>query len=370
MPQPNRPQPDGDQPTLAEPGRVVSPEVEADGTVHFRLFAPNAQSVLLRSPELPKELSAYEAPMARGDDGVWSLTVGPLPPGIYDYGFVLDGLPLADPASASLFGTRRGARGTVEVPAPPDAPRLDAWRDVPHGSVAMHWYRSPAVDSPRRAHVYTPPGYGDEPERAYPVLYLLHGMGDDDACWTQLGRANVILDNLIALGRAEPMVVVMPDGMPLGMPEGEMSEWWPRALETFRTDFFLGLMPLAESRYRVDGSRERRAIAGLSMGGAHSIEFGLTRLDLFAWVGCMSAAAWRAERVVERLAQDPAATNEALSLFWLAIGVDDFLLNTHRDFTAALTQAGIDHELHETEGAHTWSIWRQYLGELVPRLFR
>lgn len=370
MPTKKTPAPVDQPPALADPGSVVSPLVEQDGRVRFQLFAPHARSVLLRSPEMPKELGAYEAPMERGADGVWSLTVGPLAPGIYDYGFVLDGLAIADPSSATLFGTRRGARGYVEVPAEAGQPRLDEWRDVPHGSLGVHWYPSPGLGRTRRAHVYTPPGYGGDPKRTYPVLYLLHGMGDDDTCWTQLGKANAILDNLLADAKAEPMIVVMPDGMPLGSPQGDMDDWWPRSLEAFRTDLFLGLIPFAESAYRAGGSRERRAIAGLSMGGAHTIEFGLTRLDLFAWFGCMSSAAHRAERVVEQLTADPAATNKAISLLWLAIGLDDFLLKPHRAFTDALAEGGVEFELYETEGAHTWSKWRQYLADLAPRLFR
>ena len=187
-------------------GAIVSPEIHADGKITFRLRAPKAEKVSVICEAVGTQ------PMTKDADGVWSVTVGPVPPGIYDCQFDVDGLRITDPASPNVFGNRQGSRGYVEVPGPAGHPRPDEWRDVPHGTVTIHWYTSKATGARRRVHVYAPPGYAQETAKRYPVLYLLHGSGDNDSHWTQLGRANVIADNLLADGRAVPMLIVMPDG--------------------------------------------------------------------------------------------------------------------------------------------------------------
>jgi enterochelin esterase family protein len=185
---------------------LVSPEVRADGRITFRLRAAKAEKVSVVC-EAVGTLS-----MAKGPDGVWSVTAGPVAPGIYDCRFEVDGLQITDPSSPNVFGNRQGSRGYVEVPGPADHPRPDQWRDVPHGAVTMQWYTSKVTGARRRVHVYTPPGYVEQVSQRYPVLYLLHGSGDNDSHWVSYGRANVIADNLIADRRAVPLLIVMPDG--------------------------------------------------------------------------------------------------------------------------------------------------------------
>ena len=269
-----------------------------------------------------------------------------------------------------MFGNRQGSRGYVEVPGPADHPRPDQWRDVPHGAVTMHWYSSPLNGSLRRVQVYTPPGYAQETARRYPVLYLLHGSGDNDSHWVLIGQANVIADNLIAEHRAVPMLIVMPDGH-VGNRSGgrETGDRW-RYREMFEKDLLEGVVPLVESNYRVQADAQHRAIAGLSMGGGQSIGTGLGHLERFAWVGAFSAAASGDDPVLEWLQADPAAANRQLRLLWIAVGKSDFLLAMNRDFVKALDGLKIRYTYHESAGAHTWIVWRSYLHEFLPLLFQ
>jgi enterochelin esterase family protein len=350
---------------------LVSPEVHADGKVTFRLLAPRAEKVLLNSGEMQPVLQVSSTPLTKGDDGVWSVTVGPLPPGIYDYTFNVDGVTLTDPSSPHVFGNRQGSRGFVEVPGPKGKPRLDEWRDVPHGTVSIHWYDSSASGGRRRLHVWTPPGYGKEPERKYPVLYLLHGSGDNDSHWMHIGRANVIADNLLAEGKMVPMLIVMPDGHVRERPPGKLDEKMRLELrQAFEKDLLENVVPLIESTYRVRTDAAGRAVAGLSMGSAQALAVGLGHPEKFAWIGAFSGAIGREDTVLVRLRADPARANERIKLLWLAIGKDDTGVKGKRELAEALKEMGVKHEYHETEGAHRWSVWRQYLGEFLPRLFR
>jgi enterochelin esterase-like enzyme len=309
-------------------------------------------------------------PMTKGSDGVWSATLGPVAPGIYDCRFEVDGLHITDPSSPNVFGNRQGSRGYVEVPGPADHPRPDQWRDVPHGAVTMQWYTSKVTGTRRRVHVYTPPDYAQQPAERYPALYLLHGSGDDDSHWVMLGQANVIADNLIADRKAVPMLIVMPDGH-VGQQPGkrETGDRWRRR-ELFERDLLESVVPLIESTYRVQADPQHRAIAGLSMGGGQSIGTGLGHAERFAWVGAFSAAASADEPMLERLGPDPAGINQTLRLLWIAIGKDDFLLARNREFVKILDELKIRHVYQETAGAHAWGVWRGYLNEFLPLLFR
>jgi len=311
--------------------------------------------------------------MTKGENGVWSLTVGPLKPGIYDYTFDIDGVVNTDPSSPFVFGNRQGSRGYVEVPGPKGQPRSDEWRDVPHGSVNMHWYISSAAEGARRrAHVYTPPDYYKNAEKKYPAMYLLHGSGDNDSHWMWVGRANVIADNLIADGKAKPMIIVMPDGhVPLPVSqEQDRANRWSRSREAFEKDLLSDVMPLVESAYRVLPGRENRAIVGLSMGGGQSLYVGLNNIDKFAWVGGFSSAARGMEPVVAKLAADSEGVNKKLKLLWIGIGKNDFLLEENHNFIKSLKDNKINHIYNETEGVHQWSVWRLYLSEFMPLIFR
>jgi enterochelin esterase family protein len=351
--------------------RLVSPDVQADGKVTFRLAAPKADKVSLNSGEMQPVLKAASTPLTKGDDGVWTVTVGPLPPGIYDYTFSIDGVSITDPSSPTVFGNRQGSRGIVEVPGPKGQPRHDEWRDVPHGTVTIHWYDSKASGTRRRVHVYTPPGYGKDREKKYPVLYLLHGSGDNDSHWMHIGRANVIADNLIADGKAGPMLIVMPDGHVVERPAGPVDDKKRQEIrKAFERDLLESVVPLVESSYGVKTDAASRAIAGLSMGSAQSLMVGLGHTDKFAYIGAFSGAISREDPVLAGLKADPAKANERLKLLWLAIGKEDGGVKNKQALSAALKEMGIKHEYKETDGAHRWSVWRLYLAEFLPRLFR
>jgi enterochelin esterase family protein len=350
---------------------VVSPEVHADGRVTFRLYAPKAEKVLVRSGEMEPILKATAIALDKGADGVWSVTDGPLPPGIYDYAFDVDGVVLTDPASTQVFGNRRGSRGFVEVPGPKGKPRHDEWRDVPHGAVTIHWYDSAVSGTRRRLHVYTPPGYGKDPARKYPVLYLLHGSGDNDSHWMLMGRANVIADNLIADGKTVPLVIAMPDGHVRERPPAPPDDKTRLEIrKAFEKDLLEHVVPLVESTYRVRGDAAGRAVAGLSMGSAQALGVGLGHSDQFAWVGAFSGALRSDDPVLASLRADSAGVNERLKLLWLGIGKEDGGLKRRQELAAALKEMGVKHEYHETDGAHRWSVWRLYLANFLPRLFR
>lgn len=349
---------------------IKSPDVQADGTVTFRLRAPNAEKVSLVSGEMEAAIGKAPKPLVKNADGLWTLTVGPLASGIYDYSFDVDGLRITDPSSPDVFNNRQGSRGYVEVPSPPGQHRADEWRDVPHGSVTIQWYDSKSTGRRRRVHVYTPPGY-EQGAKKYPVLYLLHGSGDNDSHWMLMGRANVIADNLLADGRMQPMVIAMPDGhayVPAD-PNEDRDAARAKALRQFEADLVGDVIPLIERTYRVDADRTRRAVTGLSMGGGQSLAVGLKHLDKFAWVGAFSAGTTTAEEALSALAAEPDRANAQLKLLWIKIGEDDFLLQMNRQFVERLTAAGIKHEYEETAGAHRWSVWRRYLAEFLPRLF-
>jgi enterochelin esterase family protein len=356
----------------AQPKRapLVSPQVHDDGRVTFRLAAPKAEKVTLISSEMTPVLKSSSTALAK-IDGHWEVTLGPLPPAIYDYSFNVDGVSLTDPSSPDVFGNRRGSRGFVEVPGPKGHPRPYEWRDVPHGTVTIHWYDSKASGTRRRVHVYAPPGYGKELGRKYPVLYLLHGSGDNDSHWMHIGRANVISDNLLADGKMTPMLIVMPDGHVRERPAGDVDDKTRLTIrEAFEKDLLDHVIPLVESSYAVRTDAAGRAIAGLSMGSAQSLFVGLGHTDRFAWIGGFSGAIRREDPVVAALRSDVAKNNERLKLLWIGIGKEDVGLKANRDLDAALTDLGIRHEYRETEGAHRWSVWRAYLNDFLPRLFR
>ena len=349
----------------AQPGRALleSPTVLSDRRIQFKVSAPDARTLQLQAPWAGERLE-----FQRGESGVWSLTVGPVPPAIYSYTLLLDGVRVLDPHNTTVKRWSGGNASMVEVPA--EAPTPYDLRNVPHGSVHAHYYASEAGGPNRRLLVYTPPDYFGEVEKHYPVLYLLHGSGDDETAWTEVGKANLILDNLIASGSAEPMLVVMPNGHPVP---------WARRrrgigsdnTERFRNDLIQGAMPLVESLYRVKRGKAHTAITGLSMGGGQSLYCAATGLDHFAWVGAFSAAAPAPDSdPAQSLLADPDRTNASLNVLWIAIGRDDFLLDRNQAFKAALDEAGIDHRYKLTAGGHSWPVWRDYLAEFAPLLFR
>lgn len=356
----------GAQPAAPRPRRVqdtlTSPVIGADGRVTFQLFAPKAADVLVRS-EGPAPFA--NQPLTRGDSGVWRLTTQ-VPADLYIYWYDVDGVAVADPHNNRPRVNMSTVRSLLEVPG--TASEFFAERPVPHGQVAAVHYQSKALGVPRRMHVYTPAGYATSNQR-YPVLYLLHGAGDNDLSWLMAGRANFILDNLIAAGRAKPMIVVMPAGHTPPAPDGSA------APDAFARDLLGDVVPYVEQNFRTLPGREQRAIAGLSMGGQQTLNVGLTHLDQFSQLGVFSSG-WFGQdgaanfaKANEALLADP-KLNDRIRLFWFATGKDDFVLPSTKAALALLDQHKIRYSYKETAGGHTWPNWRAYLNEFVPLLFR
>jgi len=345
---------------LQASGPIVSPEVHADRKVTFRLRAPKAAEVLLNG----EWKGGGKLAMTKDEQGVWSLTVGPLEPDLYGYSFAIDGLTVTDPSNSVLKPMRSPRTSVVDVPG--DPPRLHDWQDVPHGTVRLHDYVSKSLGRRRPLRVYTPPGYDKDSSATYPVLYLFHGSGDNEATWTSFGRAHLIADNLLAQGRAKAMIVVMTDGHAV---VGGGPEMRGKNVEAFGKDLLEDVMPLVESIYRTKADREHRAIVGLSMGGGQSLTVGLNHLDRFAWVGGFSSAIGNPETTIATALADPSATNAKLRLLWIACGKDDGLVKNAQTLSDVLKAKEIRHELKITEGNHSWPVWRKYLGEFLPLLF-
>ncbi|HEY2953006.1 MAG TPA: alpha/beta hydrolase-fold protein [Verrucomicrobiae bacterium] len=365
--------------------QVVSPEVAPDRHVTFRILAPKAESVRLSGGDIPG--NGQGAEMKKATNGVWEVTLGPIDPGTYRYNFNVDGVAVIDPRSAAISESNNNVWSLVHVPG---SDFMDT-RDVPHGAVAAITYYSKALGKFRRMHVYTPPGYESGKGR-FPIFYLLHGAGDSDEAWTSVGRAGFILDNLIADGKAKPMVVVMPAGhtrpFSFGARTGTStnSASGRSPVDEFVEDFVNDIMPYAERHYRVYTDRQHRAIAGLSMGGSQSLNIAIPHLEKFGYVGVFSSGVLGAfgagrggatnapagptweERHKDAL--DNAKVKKGLKLFWFATGKDDFLIETSRGSVAMLKKHGFNPEFKETPGAHTWINWREYLNEFAPQLFR
>jgi enterochelin esterase family protein len=346
---------------------LISPEVHPDGSVTFRFRAPNAQQVSLERE------GTKAVPMQKDAQGMWSVTTGPLEPDFYGYTFAADGVALIDPSNPLMKPNLLHTQSVVHVPGPPS--RVWEISDVPHGTIHHHFYRSGTVGDDRDFYVYTPPGYDPKAKRRYPELYLLHGFSDDANGWTAVGRAHVILDNLIAQGKAKPMIVVMPLGY--GAPEilspasraFRDASLVERNMDRFRQALLAEVIPQVEKTYRVSPDRQSRAIAGLSMGGAESLFTGLNTLDRFAWIGAFSSGGLGQDFDKTFPALD-AKANSQLRLLWIACGTEDRLIDPNRKFRDWLKSKGIEHTDIETPGAHTWMVWRRNLAEFATLLFQ
>jgi enterochelin esterase-like enzyme len=337
----------------------TSPEVQSDHRVTFRLLAPDAKRV-----SLSVQFAEGVKHMEKDESGLWQVTVGPGVPVIYVFNLVVDGLQVADPANSWLKFWGRAARNLVLVPG--DKPMFFEEQQVPHGTVHVHRYQSMLLGVTRGLYVYTPPGYEDGRQADYPVLYLLHGMGDTENTWTVVGRANVIVDNLLAKKMARPFVIVMPYGHTPSAPPDMRSIGNYKA---FEEDLIDDVIPYVQKYYRVSTAQKDRAIAGLSMGGGQALTVGLGNLDLFGWVGAFSSAVPRDEKLDELLAK-PESINKQLRLLWVGCGNKDFLYQANQKFLGRLNAAQIKHFANITGGAHEWRLWRIYLNELVPELFK
>ncbi len=356
------------------PPQFVSPEVMNEGKVTFRIYAPNAEAVTLAGSDIPNNQKG--APMTKNGEGVWEVSVGPLVPGAYRYNFNIGGVPVVDPRNPSVSESNNNVWSLVVVPG---SENMDV-RNVPHGAVEAIAYHSSALGRTRRMHIYTPPGY-DKNTTKYPVLYLLHGASDSDDSWTSVGRANFIEDNLIAAGKAKPMIIVMPAGHTTrsGFPAAGSAD-------EFSRDFLGDIMPYVETHYRVLTDRNDRAIAGLSMGGGQTLSTGIPNLNKFAYIGVFSSGLFQmfgtGRGAAARPAQGPnfeetnmkvlddASLKKGLKLFWFGTGKDDGLLKTTQQTVELFRKHGFDAQFEETAGAHTWLVWREYLQGFLPKLCR
>ncbi len=354
--------------------RVVSPEVSADRHVTFRVLAPKAEAVRLSGTDIPGV--GMGADMTKDPNGLWELTLGPLDVGAYRYNFNVDGVSVIDPVNPSISESNSNVWSLVYIGG---SDFMDT-RNVPHGAVAEVTYYSKSLQRFRRMHVYTPPGYQSGKGR-YPIFYLLHGAFDCDDSWTSVGRAGFILDNLIAAGKAEPMVVVMPAGHTGAFTFGQPL---PK-VDPFIEDFVRDVMPYVENNYRVYTDGKHRAIAGLSMGGGHTLTLLVSHMDKFGYVGVFGSGVFE---LMGRRGPDPNADSgptweqrhaeslknaelkKGLELLWFATGKEDFLIETTRRTVEMLRKHGFRIFYKETEGGHTWINWRNYLNEFAPQLFK
>ena len=368
---------------------VASPEVGADKTVTFRYVAPpNAQQITVSG-----ELGGKSYPMTKGENNVWTAKTDPLASDIYTYSFNVDGVVALDPRNTN---TKMGYGGfgpvsVVEVPGD-NGPAFYDVKNVPHGAVRIQPYFSKTMGVGRTVWIYTPPGY--DTGKSYPVFYLMHGAGDIESGWTLIGRANNILDNLIAEGKAKPMVVVMPLGHAIqsfyagpsknaatpapaagaAAPAAPAAPGGPATLSLFARDLLEDVMPMVEKTMKVSAKPEDRAVGGLSMGGGQTINIAFSHPELFKYVVLMSPAAPNAaslEAAYPNFFGDIAAANKRFKLFWMAVGKDDTLVgNADKAFDEKLTAVKFNHAFKLTDGRHEWTVWRYHLNEVAPLLFK
>jgi len=364
---------------MREPGpQIISPEVLTDRHVTFRVRASKASEVTLRGDWM--EGFSTEK-LSKDDQGIWSVTVGPLSPDFYSYSFTVDGVKTLDPQNAVVKQGIRSLDNMFFVAGEEAA--FEDNKPVLHGQVRQVWYHSGALETQRRMHIYTPPGYDDGGDK-YPALYLLHGGGDEDLGWSTIGRAGFIIDNLIAAGKAKRMIIVMPNGSlprPANMPAftpgtppspEAMAALGAALLQQFTNELMKEIIPYVEKNFRVVADREHRAIAGLSMGGAQTLCAITTHPDQFAYVGLWGAAGglnapdWESRN--DAFLNNP-RINEWIRLLSISVGEKDFTLNGSKALSEVLNKHAIKHQLHISGGGHTWINWRRYLNELLPQLF-
>ncbi len=369
--------------------QIISPEVKADHTVTFRIMAPAADSVQITGDFLPPAKLKTQwglidvpgtAKLTKDEKGIWTFTSQPLGSDLYSYNVIVDGFKTTDPSNvyiirdvASIFNVFIVGGGKGD---------LYQVNKVPHGSVTRRWYNSPGNGMSRRITIYTPPGYETSKEK-YPVLYLLHGMGGDEEAWIALGRTSQIMDNLIAEGKAKPMIVVMSNGnvaqeaapgesnLGYSKPSMQMDHTMDGKFE----ETFPDVIKFVESNYRVKAEKSGRAIAGLSMGGYHSLHISRFYPNTFDYVGLFSAAIMSNDKATSEVYKNFDATLEAqmkngYKLYWIGIGKADFLYKANEEYRAKLDKMGMKYTYVETEGGHTWTNWRVYLSQIAPLLFK
>lgn len=361
---------------FGERREIVSPEIHRNNSVTFRLLAPNANSVSVAGDFASQGLIQ----MTKDASGVWSCTTEPLRSELYTYSFVVDGLSMNDPNNVYY---RRDVASTLNVFLIGNG-QADLYKvnSVPHGTVAKRWYESPKNKLTRRITIYTPPGY-EKNNTKYPVLYLLHGMGGDEEAWMTLGRATQILDNLIAVGEVEPMIMVMPNGNVVQeAAPGESSLGFykpqfqlPHSMDGTYEESFHEIIDFVDDNYRTIAAKTGRAIAGLSMGGYHTLHISRYYPNTFDYMGLFSAAIMPNQSMQSPVYQNIESTllnqkNNGYKLYWIAIGKDDFLYQANVDYRKKLDSMNFKYVYRESDGGHVWRNWRIYLAEFLPMLFK
>ncbi len=351
--------------------------VHTDNRITLKIYAPLAEDVKIGGTDIPDNLRNVK--MMKQENGVWVTTIGPLEPGAYRYNFIVDKVSVIDPRNPL---TSESNTNTWSLFYLPGAYFMEL-RDVPHGTVSEVTYFSKSLNRFRRMHIYTPPGY-ELDNNKYPVFYLLHGAFDCDDSWSSVGRAGIILDNLIAEKKAIPMVVVMPAGHTGPFMFGAPRDSSKPIVDEFLLDFATDIKPYVEEKYRVLTDRKNTAIAGLSMGGAHTLNIAIPNLDDYSYFGVFSSGVFGIVRNNGMFGNDSGPTWEEinkimlndeelkknLKLVWFATGKDDFLLETSRATVEMLKKYHFNVVYKETYGGHTWANWREYLYEFSQLLFK
>jgi len=365
---------------ISQPPRgplVISPQVLPDKKVTFRYLAPSAKEVKLGG----SQFGANQVPMTKDSIGIWSVTVGPIRPDIYPYSFTVDGVTVMDPANEDYFPNERFKASLVDVQG--FTPLIHAMRDVPHGSVNYEYY--PSVEGTTGTLViYTPPGYDKNPSKKYPVFYLISGTTDTEETWFKVGRTNLILDNLIAEGKANPMIIVMPYGnieariaeqKGGGKPADLISRESPDALarmKNFSDDLIKNVIPYVDKNYHTIANKDNRAIGGFSRGGGQTLRTAFWNMDKFSWICCYSAylPPKEMEGSFQSIVADQNKTNEELKMLWVSVGNEDFLYNDVAEFLNYLTSKKIKYKSLITGGGHTWMNTKVFLAETAQLLFK
>ena len=355
---------------------VVSPQVNSDKTITFRYLAPAAKEV-----NVGAQFEKSPVAMTKDEKGIWSVTLGPVKPDIYPYSIQVDGVTVMDPANVNFFPNERFKASLADIPG--DVPLMHAMRDVPHGTVSYEYYSS-VGGSTGSLVVYTPPGYEKETSKKYPVFYLISGTTDTEETFFKVGRINFILDNLIAEGKAKPMIIVMPYGNPLARIAEQKGKPKPADLvsregadaisraKVFETDLMTRVIPHVEKNYRALSDRESRAIGGFSRGGGQTLRAAFGNLDKFAWINCYSSYLSPAEMEsnYNNIISKPEVTNKNLKLFWIGVGDEDFLYKPAVEFMDYMKSKNINYKSLISSGGHTWMNVKAYVAESTPLLFR
>lgn len=366
---------------FVKPKEIISPEINAGKTVTLRLVAPHAKSVQVQGDWLPpKDWNAGVADMTKDDKGVWTYTTTKLPSELYSYTFIVDGLKINDPNNVYFIRDVSWVTNVFIV----DGGQADLYKinKLPHGTVSKRWYYSPTLKMNRRMTIYTPPGY-EATKKNYPVLYLLHGMGGDEEAWITLGRTAQILDNLIAQGKATPMIVVMPNGNAIQeAAPGESSLGFykpsfelPKTMEGSYEQAFPDIVRFMDAQYRTIKTKAGRAVAGLSMGGFHSLHISKQYPDLFDYIGLFSAAIMPDKNVTSPIYNQweqklQLQFSKKPALYWIAIGKEDFLYAENVAYRKRLDSKKYPYQYYENEGGHIWKNWRIYLAQFATMIFK